>query len=113
MQGFFLSKAKEVKRVSQKMKLVHNACRNCKKVFAAVAETAYCSDCKHIDDAQFAKIEQFLLENPLSNALQISGSTRISTHEILRYIDEGRLIVVQGNIVKAIEAAGSSEQKNV
>lgn len=97
--------------MAKKLYLVHNACRNCKRVFAATRVTAYCPNCKHIDDAQFSKIEQFLLENPLSNALQISSGTRISTHEILRYIDEERLIIVQGDIVKAIEAANGDQDK--
>ena len=77
------------------MTCVYNSCRACKRLFRAGIHVAYCPDCKHLDDAQFARIEEFLLEHPLSNALQISSNLNISPNEILRYVDEGRLSIIE------------------
>ena len=53
---------------------------------------------RYIDDEQFAKIEEYLEHHPLSNALQISTAINISTNEILRYINEGKLVMVDGKV---------------
>lgn len=77
---------------------VFSSCRECGTIFQSLYPMAYCSKHKYIDDTQFSKIEEYLLKYPLSNALQISNAINISTNEILRYINEGKLVMVEGNI---------------
>lgn len=80
------------------MASVYSCCRECGTIFQSMFPMAFCSKHKYIDDEMFAKIEEYLLKHPLSNALQISNDTNISTNEILRYINEGKLVMVNGNI---------------
>ncbi len=70
------------------------ACRYCRRLFKSVIKRAVCPDCISKDNEQFDVIRDFLIENPNSNAVQVSQHTNISTSEILRYVDEGRLTVV-------------------
>ena len=76
------------------MACVYNTCRACRRLFKAGIRVAYCPSCKHLDDAEFAQIEAFLAKHPFSNALQISAGLHIPPNEILRYVDEGRLSIV-------------------
>lgn len=77
---------------------VFSCCRECGTIFQSSYPMAYCSKHKYIDDEQFTKIEEYLGKHPLSNALQISNDISISTNEILRYINEGKLVMVNGNV---------------
>ena len=77
---------------------VFSCCRECGKIFQSSVPVAFCSKHKYIDDEQFAAIEEYLGKHPLSNALQISSDINISTNEILRYINEGKLVMVNGNV---------------
>ena len=76
----------------------YRCCRECGAIFQSLYPMAYCSKHKYIDNEIFGKIEEYLLKHPLSNALQISNDTNISTNEILRYINEGKLIMVNGKV---------------
>lgn len=75
-----------------------SCCRECGTIFQSLYPTAFCPKHKYIDDELFTKIEEYLLKHPFSNALQISNTTNISTNEILRYINEGKLVMVNGNV---------------
>jgi len=77
---------------------VYNCCRECGTIFESLIPVAYCVKHRYIDDEQFSKIEEYLRVHPLSNALQINAAINISTAEILRYINEGKLVVVDGNV---------------
>lgn len=76
----------------------YSCCRECGAIFQSLYPMAYCSKHKYIDNEIFGKIEEYLMKHPLSNALQISSDTNISTNEILRYINEGKLIMVNGKV---------------
>lgn len=77
---------------------VFSCCRECGTIFQSLFPMAFCAKHKYIDDEMFSKIEGYLSIHPLSNALQISADTNISTNEILRYINEGKLVMVDGNV---------------
>lgn len=77
---------------------VFSCCRECGVIFQSAIPMAFCQKHKYIDNEQFEKIEKYLEIHPLSNALQISNAINISTNEILRYINEGKLVMVNGNI---------------
>ncbi|WP_155998538.1 hypothetical protein [Lachnoclostridium phytofermentans] len=49
-----------------------------------------------MDDELFARIEQYLLEYPNSNAIQIADALKIQPLEVISFIDEGRLTMVEG-----------------
>lgn len=73
-----------------------NTCKFCgKQYFSRVKEFA-CEACKPLDDALFSKIETYLVNYPNSNAMQIAEGLEISTLDVLRYIDEGRLQISKG-----------------
>lgn len=55
-----------------------------------------CKECKSKDENHFSDIEQYLKLYPNSNALQISEELGITAYEVVKYIDEGRLIMNNG-----------------
>lgn len=73
-----------------------SVCKHCKKVFKSKIRTLCCRDCRDVDDHKFEDIEQYLKRYPNSNALQIGEELGIHPYEILKYMEEGRLLVVNG-----------------
>ncbi len=69
-------------------------CKLCGRPIISEHKLYVCGNCKETDDATFAKIEQYLNTHPFSNALDVSAGCGISTKEVIRYIDEGRIEVV-------------------
>ena len=80
------------------MKQVYNCCRECGALFAAAIPLAYCNKHKHLDDEQFSIVEDYVIHHPMCNALQVNSGTGIQLSELLRYINEGRLSTVGGQI---------------
>jgi len=80
------------------MKQKVNTCRHCKAIFQSIIPLAYCQNCRHIDNEQFTVIENYLIKHPLSCALDIFRDTNVPISEILRYIDEGKLVIVDNKI---------------
>ncbi|MCQ2506723.1 MAG: hypothetical protein MJ113_06065 [Lachnospiraceae bacterium] len=76
------------------------ACRFCGKMFNHPYEVSVCSNCQDKNEEQFAKIIDYLKRYPNSNAIQIAKGLEISTNEVIRYIDEGRLTIVNGHFNK-------------
>ena len=77
---------------------VVNCCRECGTMFQSHLPMAFCKKHQYIDKEQFDKIEEYLMKHPMSSALQISNAIDVSTNEILRYINEGKLVVVNGSV---------------
>lgn len=71
-------------------------CRFCGKVFRHHSKISSCEDCRHLEDEQFEAIRAYLDKYPNSNAMQIAEGLEIPTMDILRFIDEGRLVVNRG-----------------
>lgn len=73
-----------------------NVCKHCKTVFKSKIRTFCCKSCRSLDNNQFDDIETYLKLYPNSNAIQISEELGISVYEILKFIQEGRLLTVHG-----------------
>lgn len=84
--------------------LYTNVCKHCYKVFKAKIRTMSCKECKSKDESHFADIEQYLRLYPNSNALQISEELGITAYEVVKYIDEGRLIINSGEFSQLPES---------
>ncbi len=69
-----------------------SVCKHCKKVFKSKIRTMCCNDCRHLDENKFDAIVEYLKLYPNSNALQISEELGIEAYEIVKYMDEGRLL---------------------
>jgi hypothetical protein len=76
-------------------KPVYNTCRICGSIFSSAIPLAYCNEHKYIDDKQFSIVEEYVIKHPLCNAIEVHNNTKISLLELLRYIDEGRLSIVE------------------
>ncbi len=68
----------------------------CIKMFQSALRTTVCDECVGADNKKFEVIEQYLVDYPNSNAIQISEALEISVHDVLRYVDEGRLMISKG-----------------
>ncbi len=73
-----------------------NICKHCRKIFQSKFKAYTCSDCKSIDDELFERIENYLLQYPNSNAIQIAEGLGVQAYEVLGFIEEGRLTIVKG-----------------
>ena len=71
-------------------------CRHCQKVFWHKMKRSVCDECKVKDNELFERIEQYLMEYPNSNAIQIADALKIQPFEVISFIDDGRLTMVQG-----------------
>ncbi len=71
-------------------------CKYCRKMFQSSLRTTVCDECVGADNKKFEVIEQYLVDYPNSNAIQISEALEISVHDVLRYVDEGRLMISKG-----------------
>lgn len=78
--------------------MVVNCCKECGKLFKATLKLAYCPNHAYLDNEQFDKIVDYLVKNPYSNALQVNANTDVPIKDILRYIDEGKLSVINEKI---------------
>lgn len=73
-----------------------NRCHYCRKLFQSATGRSVCDTCSAIDDILFGRIEAYLKKYPNSNALQISEGLDIPIVSVIRYMDEGRLMVAKG-----------------
>lgn len=73
-----------------------NTCKHCKKVIISKFGSYTCPECKEKDNKEFDQILDYLRQYPNSNAMQISDGLKIPVMQILKYIDEGRLLPSKG-----------------
>ncbi len=73
-------------------------CRYCGKVYiqTKTGPKDCCKDCIHIEDEKFKKIEDYLIQYPNSNAIEVAEGLEISVMEVIRFIDSGRLVLGKG-----------------
>ena len=72
-------------------------CRYCKKIFRSSIRRTCCDSCREKDDKFFEKIIDYLDKYPNSNAIQVAEGLEVDVTEIVRFIDEGRLIISIGD----------------
>lgn len=73
-------------------------CKYCGKLFHSHMRSTTCRDCVHLDNSKFKKIEDYLIKHPGSNAIQLAGGLNVKVSEIIDYINEGRLEVINDKI---------------
>lgn len=77
-----------------------NVCKHCKKIFQSRIRQFSCEACREKDKEMFDQIEDYLKKYPNSNALQIAEGLEIDVYEVLKFMDEGRLLVSRGKFGK-------------
>ena len=80
------------------MAFVCNCCRECGIIFKANRKLVYCDNHKDIDMKQFSVVAEYVKAHPLCNSIDVARDTGISVSELIRYIDEGKLTVVERKV---------------
>lgn len=65
-------------------------CARCGKLFLYKG-SPYCPECQKLDDEDFAKVKDYLYENPGAPLMEVSEATQVPPDKVLRYLKEGRL----------------------
>lgn len=74
------------------------SCQRCGRIFNYSGfGHLYCPACKKIDDDAFQKVKDYIFENGVATALEVSEATDISMRHIERYLREGRLEIPEGS----------------
>lgn len=73
-----------------------NVCKHCFKVFKSRIRTLTCNDCRGKDESHYDEIVAYLKLYPNSNAMQIAEELNIQAFEVLKYLEEGKLLVSRG-----------------
>lgn len=77
-----------------------NVCKHCHTVFQSRIRMYSCKSCKRLDERHFDDIEEYLRQFPNSNAIQIAEEIGITAFEVLKYMQEGRLVESKGSFSK-------------
>ena len=71
-------------------------CPQCGKIFVSqFAEV--CNICQKEQEAEFARVKDYLYENPGAIVQEVSDATEVPTEKIFRYLREGRLTLSANN----------------
>lgn len=82
-------------------------CARCGKLFL-YRGSPYCPECQKLDEEDFAKVKDYLYENPGASVMEVSEATQVSPDKVLRYLKEGRLELTseQDSILLRCERCG-------
>jgi flagellar operon protein (TIGR03826 family) len=84
-------------------------CKRCGKMFSYLSGVPICNECKKIDEEDFAKVKNYLYDNPGSSMQQIAEACEVSVEKITRFLKEGRLEIREGsNVILECEICGKS-----
>lgn len=73
-----------------------SVCKHCQKQYFSHTPGYCCPDCKDIDKMRFELIKAYLKRFPNSNAMQIADALDLKTYTVLKYVDEGMLVIGKG-----------------
>lgn len=73
-----------------------NVCKHCQKQYISPTVGYCCSACKDIDKMRYEQIKAYLNTYPNSNAIQVAEALEIKPYTILKYVDEGMLVISRG-----------------
>lgn len=83
-------------------------CRQCGRLFNQVARDI-CPQCIAEEEEQFMKVRDYLRDNRYASMAEVSEATEVPVTLIIRFIQEGRLKVVQNpNITYPCERCGKA-----
>ncbi len=74
-------------------------CRQCNGTFMYTTNDDLCFSCIQKNELEFKKIKSFLKEHPRSSIGTISTTLEISVATIQKFIDEGRLEMVDKIVI--------------
>ncbi len=74
-------------------------CKQCNGTFLYTTNDNLCLSCSQKNELEFKRIKSFLKEHPKSSIGTISTELDISVANIQKYIDEGRLEMVDKYII--------------
>lgn len=74
-----------------------NVCKHCQMQYISATKGYCCPSCKSLDEMRYAQIKAYLASYPNSNAIQIAEALDIKPYTILKYVDEGLLVVGRGD----------------
>lgn len=85
-------------------------CRKCGRLFNYIGGAPICQDCKKEDEADFARVKEYLYKNPGASITMVSTDLEMSVEKIKRFLKEGRLEITgeDGNMVLECENCGKS-----
>ncbi len=72
-------------------------CKHCYKSFPSRTYRSACDNCKELDKEIFEKIKAYLLQYPNSNAIQVAEGLGIKASLILKYVEDGDLVISKGS----------------
>lgn len=73
-------------------------CIRCKKIFTYLGYGHYyCSICKVQDNEDFSKVKEYIYENGVASAIEVSDHTGVSLKIIEQYLKEGRLEIPENS----------------
>lgn len=71
---------------------VTKVCVRCKRMFSYLGfGHYYCPSCKKLDDDDFLRVKNYIYENGVASATEVSDMTGVSLKAIEQYLREGRL----------------------
>lgn len=73
-----------------------NVCKHCQKQYISPIKGYCCNACKDIDKMRYEQIKAYLRNYPNSNAVQIADALGIKAYTVIKYVDEGMLVVNRG-----------------
>lgn len=71
-------------------------CKRCGKKFHFI-ENPLCEDCLLLEQEEYELVYDYLIMHKGANTYDVSKSTGVSEKTIIKFINEGRLAVTQGN----------------
>ncbi|MEW9123758.1 MAG: TIGR03826 family flagellar region protein [Thermotaleaceae bacterium] len=85
-------------------------CKKCGRIYQYDGVNKICARCRKGEDEDFAKVKEYLYDNPKSTITQVSEETGVEEDLILRYLRQGRLEIVGegGSLVLDCERCGKS-----
>lgn len=74
-----------------------NICKHCQKQYISPTKGYTCEECRSIDKMRYEQIKAYLRVYPNSNAVQVAEALDIKPYTVLKYVDEGMLVIGRGD----------------
>lgn len=73
-------------------------CTKCGRIFTYMGfGHLYCPTCKSLDEISFGKVRDYIYENGVASATEVSENTGVSVRQIEQYLREGRLEIPENS----------------
>lgn len=75
-------------------------CRTCRRLFNYLGGPNICPECKDELERKFAKVKNYVFDNPAASMQDIADDNEVSLNQIRDWIKEGRLELASGSPIK-------------